>query len=469
MMTRRDQRLKRVTAVTLAGALTIVAGLPAHAQDDVATLRKQIEELQQRLDAIEKAQKDQAEAARIQAEAAKAQADAAKAQADAAKADAAKTQTETPKPVNPVVTPPVTAASKLPLTISGLLQVQSLNFFSQSDQSPRAQDTFRLRRAEIAATAGITPRLTGLVRIDPAKGLSQNSAGSVLQASTILQDLQLSYQVRKPAEAQGSKVFVDAGQFKIPVGYESTLVSSADTPFVERALIFTVRDPFRGGYGDIRDTGLQVRGNFKGSFSYRLGIFNGLGDRQNAQALSTTKAYLGLLAYTPSQVPGLTLGLSGGFGNTGSGAPTSAGDFPDRSDRHLFNAFGVYKRGKFTAQGEYLTGKSQQIGVAGANGAFPRADIKGYYGTVGYRFTPKIEGLFRYDTVDTNRNLVGDTNVRDLVWGLNYYLKGNNAKLEVNLIRRNGANDNATVGSATGSGDLRNDRTELRTQLQVAF
>jgi predicted porin len=66
-------------------------------------------------------------------------------------------------------------------------------------------------------------------------------------------------------------------------------------------------------------------------------------------------------------------------------------------------------------------------------------DIRGYYGTVGYRFTPKLEGVLRYDYLDANRDLGGDTEVRDIIAGLNYYIKGNNAKIQVNVLRRNGA------------------------------
>jgi phosphate-selective porin len=90
------------------------------------------------------------------------------------------------------------------------------------------------------------------------------------------------------------------------------------------------------------------------------------------------------------------------------------------------------------------------------------------YGSLGYRFTPRLEGAFRYDFLNVDRDATGDTTVRDLIFGLNYYIKGNNAKVQANLIRRNGAKDlSGTV--ANPATDIHNDRTELRIQGQVAF
>jgi phosphate-selective porin len=84
-------------------------------------------------------------------------------------------------------------------------------------------------------------------------------------------------------------------------------------------------------------------------------------------------------------------------------------------------------------------------------------------------FTSKLEGLLRYDYLNADRDGAGDTSVRDLILGLNYYLKGN-TKIQANLIRRDGAHDLAGASSVTNPhSDIHNDRTELRTSVQVAF
>jgi phosphate-selective porin len=195
----------------------------------------------------------------------------------------------------------------------------------------------------------------------------------------------------------------------------------------------------------VRDTGIQLRG-VRGQFDYRLGVFNGMGERQNALALSDPKAVLGRISFHPNS--NTEIGVSGGIGNTGNGPGLP------RDHRHLLNAFGAYTLDKWHFQAEYLTGDARM--EDGTN----RRDVEGYYGGLGYRFTPKIEGVLRYDYFDSNRK-ISDADVTDLIFGVNYYIKGTNAKIQTNLIRRN--------GGANALADLRNDRTELRTNFQVGF
>ena len=427
-------------AAAIATAAMMVSSSPARAQEtEVQALRRQIEELSARLEKIEADNKKQAEAKEKAAAAAKAA---------------------------PAVT------TKSPVVISGLLQVQSLNYFSQSGSGNNAPNTFRLRRGELRLTAPrITDRISGTVMFDPAKATSTRGAGfgetasnTIRARDNILQEIQISYLLKKAREGSKDNAYIDFGQFKIPVGYES-LQSSSGLPLVERALIFTQRDPFDGGYGDVRDTGIQLRGT-QSKFDYRLGIFNGFGDRQNTLAISDAKAFLGQLAYHPNSA--LTFGVSGGTGNTGFRNTGSLLEGP-RSKRNIFNTFAAYKKNKLSLQAEYLQGKAQ--GITAITAGVPTTslrDISGYYGSVAYAFSPKIEGVFRYDYLNADRNGSGDTSVRDLILGLNYYIKGNNAKIQANLIRRNGASDLA-FGSSNPASDIRDDRTELRLQGQVAF
>jgi hypothetical protein len=52
---------------------------------------------------------------------------------------------------------------------------------------------------------------------------------------------------------------------------------------------------------------------------------------------------------------------------------------------------------------------------------------------------------------------------------LNYYIKGNNAKIQANLIRRDGAEGLASTSAITNNNNLKDDSTQLRIQGQVAF
>jgi hypothetical protein len=38
-------------------------------------------------------------------------------------------------------------------------------------------------------------------------------------------------------------------------------------------------------------------------------------------------------------------------------------------------------------------------------GGAANSDVRGYYGSLGYLFTPKIEGVFRYDSFDSARSV----------------------------------------------------------------
>jgi len=407
-----------VKGVSLAAAMLLAGTLPADAQQsEIAALRQQITDLTERLNKMEADSKKQTEAA--------------------AKA-------------GPSLT------SKMPVTVSGLLQVQGSTLFGQNGPTAPTADTLRLRRGELRLTGKITPRITGTVMIDPTKNLALVTPAapgvpSVNQSSNILQELALSYLL---TQNPGGSHFIDAGQFKIPIGYEGDMVSSGALPLINRALMFQLRDPFAGGYGDIRETGVRLRGTM-GQFGYDLGVFNGFGERQNATAQSDAKAIIGRLMFRPAAVKDLVLGISGGTGSTG-GAP--------RNDRSVLNAFMAYKRDKWSAQAEFLNGDSQPLGGGATR------DVRSYYGSVGYLFTPKLEAVARYDNFDINRNAAG-FDVQDITLGLNYYIKGNNAKIQANVVRRNGTGTAAAAPGASGSGlgSIANDSTALVVQGQVAF
>lgn len=400
----------RSAASAFAIAAAVAAATPAHAQQtEVQALRAQIEALQSRLDKIE--------------------------------ADQLKTS-DAVKAAAPSV------SSKFPLVVSGLLQVQGLGTVGNDAPSPGRADSFRLRRGELRITAPkITDRISGTLMIDPAK--SQDGT----PGNNVLQEIQLSYLLNK--SAKGS-TFVDVGQFKIPIGYESDQVSSSALQTVERALMFQAlaNDPLGGGRGDLRDTGVQLRGSM-GQFDYRLGAFNGLGDRQSRLSLSDNKAIVARLAYRPTFLDGLIFGVSGARSNPRNAtfAALPAGSPNQTINADADNAFIAYKKDKLTLQSEYTKLKFNAV----QNGT--TLNRKGYYGSAGYLFAPKIEGVLRYDKFDAN-TVTPNTNTREMTLGVNYYIKGNNAKIQANIVK---------VDPPTGAGGSSASRTELRTNFQVAF
>jgi phosphate-selective porin len=64
---------------------------------------------------------------------------------------------------------------------------------------------------------------------------------------------------------------------------------------------------------------------------------------------------------------------------------------------------------------------------------------RGYYVHFGYRILPKLEVVARYDTFDADirRNITLLTaDEKDYIGGINYYIKDNNFKLQLNYVRK---------------------------------
>jgi len=376
----------RITKSTLGVTLSaLMLSAPtivrADQADDVSALRQQILQMQQRLDELEQNQKDTKVAVNQAVE-------------------------DSKKGVK----------SKFDLSVSGLLQVQGIA--NLSGDGSQGNDTFRLRRGELKLTGTINDRISGVALFDIAKTKIDSSKRS----DAILQEITLSYLLNKGTK---NKTYADVGQFKLPLGYES-LVSSSALPLLERSMIFS-----QGKYGDVRDTGAQLRGN-AGKLEYRVGVFNSLGDRQNDVTTRDGKAYAGRLLWEAAD--GLQLGGSFGKGNDSG---------------NIVNLFANYTKSKFWIWGEYAKG-SNDFGATIVDG-------DGFNLTARYRFTPKLEAVARYDKFnDTNK---GDATESTL--GLNYYLKSNSAKIQLNMVKHDGP-----FGSGSG---YQYDWTELRSGFQVAF
>ncbi|MEO6909090.1 MAG: porin [Abditibacteriaceae bacterium] len=376
-------RIKKSTLGVALSALLLSAPAIAQADQaaDVSALQQQILQMQKQLDALEANQK-------------------------ATDNTLQKTVDSNKKGVH----------SKFDVDVSGLFQVQALA--PLSGDGSQGNNTFRLRRGELKLTTNITDRVSGLVLFDVAK----DKIDSTNRADAMLQEITLSYLLNKNGS---NKNYIDVGQTKLPLGYES-LVSSSSLPFLERSMIFT-----QGKYGDVRDTGAQLRGN-AGKLEYRVGVFNSLGDRQNNTASRGSKAYAGRLLWKASD--GLQLGGSFGKGNDSG---------------NIVNLFANYTKSTFWVWGEYAKG-SNDSGTTIVDG-------NGFNVSAGYQFTPKLEAVVRYDKFnDTNKGDATETTL-----GLSYYLKSNNAKIQLNLVKHDGP-----LGSGGG---YQNDWTELRSGFQVAF
>lgn len=322
------------------------------------------------------------------------------------------------------------------IKLDGLLQA----WFSGGNLT---NDTLRLRRAELKFSGEVIPKINWLVMIDPAKALSINNTlvpvagtnvvagASPNQATRVLQDAFVTVGYLKHAQ-------VDLGQFKVPLsleGYQSP--STLDT--VERALFLS--DRARGGaLGDVRDTGLVVRGAFGSALEYQTGVFNGLGERQNDLDRNDEKALAGRLVFKPAFFRGLQIGSSGAWAD-GNGSV-------EDPYRNRLGAELLYQRGGWKLKSELMSGNDAGVARLGS------------YGHVAFRAAKRFEPVFRFDywDPDTSSEFTPATVIeRDYLAGFNLYLHEHNAKLQFNYVRK------------TFAGEIAPDRNLFLMNLQTAW
>ncbi len=276
-----------ITTRALTGAIALLSPLlvpiHAHAQNakdaDVAALRAQIAELDQKLRVLERKNEIKDEEA------------------------AAKAPT----------TPKVTASDKgfsiaspdgaYTFKLRGLLQADSRWFLNDGGQT--SNDAFVLRRAR--------PILEGTVGL--AEFLFVPEFGG---STTSIQDASVNFVFDKSLQLK-------AGKFKSPVGLEQ-LQSDASAFFIERSIVTNLVPN--------RDLGVQLGGDlFDERVSYAVGVFNGLADGGNStnadfddEKSVAARVFVQPFRNSPDSVlQGLGFGLAGSFGNQESRSGLTGG------------------------------------------------------------------------------------------------------------------------------------------------
>lgn len=318
--------------------------------------------------------------------------------------------------------------------------VQLWHYFEKQDQAHTA--TFRARRAEIKIKGDIVPGLADYtVMFDPAKVLEfTTSTVKVANQDPAATDPKKpeSVSVKQPASAVSVLQDVSAtlhstyadftmGQFKTPISWEGVNSSGK--------LLFAERSMSSRQFGDKRDLGVQVSKTFD-NFSYALGLFNGSG--LNALDSDTSKDLaLRLEAYP---VKGLTV------------AAAALSTIVDRSVAGAKDRYEVdlrYENGGFLAQGEFIMAKDKispsmlldttlirDINAsAGGYAAFAYSlkdmlragDVLQPCLRVG-RFNPHSDMAIAKGTTLYNLGQVSH-----LEAGVNWLIKGHDAKLQLNV------------------------------------
>ncbi|MDD3436120.1 MAG: porin [Candidatus Gastranaerophilales bacterium] len=202
------------------------------------------------------------------------------------------------------------------------------------------------------------------------------------------------------------------------LGYARTAVGieGGESPYT---IPFIGRSQLSSRYGNSRALGAKVQGNHK-FYDYSAGFFS---SGRYFHSWFDGPEFVGLfsvkpLAFTDGKWGKLTVGGSMDAGNSNSNDKryTVAGV-------HLIHE---YKRLKATIEYAAADGSNGSTG-------FSKNQSEGFYGTLAYRVTPKIEALVRYDQFDPNKNAANDIR-REYTAGLNYYIKGQALKLMLNGI-----------------------------------
>ncbi len=199
------------------------------------------------------------------------------------------------------------------------------------------------------------------------------------------------------------------GHTRPPVGMEG-----AYGPFV---LPFLARSQISRNFGTVRKLGARISGDYS-LIGYDFGVYS---SDTYFQEFFPGAEFIGRVDLKP-------LGKTDGkYGKLLIGGSMDAG--------HRNNNFCVvgahiqYDYKRFMANLEW----AQANGYNGPLGRSVDTHASGFYATLGYMLTKKLQILARYDEFDPNRE-IANNNQREYSVGLNYFIKGQGLRLILNYV-----------------------------------
>lgn len=182
-------------------------------------------------------------------------------------------------------------------------------------------------------------------------------------------------------------------------------------------LPFVIRSQISRNLGNVRKFGIRVKGNYA-LMDYDFGGYSS--DTFLSEFFPGVE-FNGMVNFKP-------LGLTDGrYGKLRTGGGIVTGQNHSR-DYFVATAYLGYEYKKFWTRMEYAN-------ADGSNGGdgFSSKKRQGWYVTLGYHLTKKVELLARYDEFDPDKTISGN-NQREYSFGVNYYLKGQALKLILNYV-----------------------------------
>ena len=198
------------------------------------------------------------------------------------------------------------------------------------------------------------------------------------------------------------------GNTRTPVGFEGGR-SDMVMPFIARAQIAR-------NFGNSRKVGLRIKGNYD-LVEYDIG---GYSSDTYFRSFFPGTEFSGWLTLKP-------LGKTDGrYGKLKLGGGLSAGR--NNISYAVSGIYAGYEYKKFFADFEY----SYADGYNGAK-KISSNQAEGFYSNVGYKITPKLQVLARYDQFTPDRNKSNDIR-REYSTGINYFIKGQALKIMLNYV-----------------------------------
>jgi hypothetical protein len=276
-------------------------------------------------------------------------------------------------------------------------------------------ETFRLRRAEINFNGTIVKdTVDWTVMIDPARPLGSNE--TTAPTRHILQDLKILY--RGPFGAP-KDVVATVGQFKVPFGREGFSQPTWKIDFINRSDGAVT-------FGDARRPGVMLQGApMNGAVEWFANVHNNNG--QNSQDTGRDqKNLLGRLVVNPNKFGTAEESKARieRMGDLGLGGTWQHGYEPvGRTRFRRYGADAEWRKGSVFLRTEWFRGDHDSTLAA---------DKRSHNYAGGYRVDDHWEGVVRHDVF---RDQVGGTErVTDTI-GVNYFIQGHNAKIDLNYLR----------------------------------